>query len=168
MIMDKGSAVDTNSTLTLSLPTDTEIVITRLLDAPRELVFEAWTRPEHIRRWWGPSCMTMIQCDMDVRVGGAYRFLSRMEDGSEHGFSGVYREVTPPERLVHTFVYDPYPDHDAVITLMFEDRDGRTLMTETIVHKTREGRDGHYYSGMEVGMRESLSRLDEVLATMRG
>src|SRR5512145_922942 len=88
------------NTTTLTMPSDREILITRVFDAPRRLVFEAISKPEHVARWWGPRCMTMLSCEMDFRPGGAWRFVSRGPDGNEYGFRGVYREIEPPERIV--------------------------------------------------------------------
>lgn len=152
-----------SSTFALALPSDLEIVVTRQFDAPRALVFEVMSTPEHVKRWWGPCSMEMIHCEMDTSVGGVYRFVQRAPDGSEHAFSGVFRELVPPERLVFTFVYEPFPDDGALVTVTLEEVDGRTWMTERIVHRTREGRDGHYNAGMEAGMRETYDRLDALL-----
>jgi uncharacterized protein YndB with AHSA1/START domain len=145
-------------------PDEPTIVIRRLFDAPPHLVFEASTRPEHLARWWGPCGSTLTQCQVDLRPGGAWRFVLRMPDGSEHGFGGVYREVTPPRRLVQTFRYDGFPDAEAVETVNLEEQDGKTLLTVTVRHKTIENRDGHVASGMEAGATESHERLAELLA----
>ena len=155
-----------SSELTITLPSDLEIALTREFDAPRRLVFEAFTRPEHIRRWWGPRNLTMTVCEVDLRPGGAWRFVQRMPDGQEVGFRGVYREIVPPERLVHTFIFEPMPEHDAVVTVLFEERNGKTTVTETTRHKTKFGRDGHLNSGMEEGVTDSYARLDELLPTL--
>jgi uncharacterized protein YndB with AHSA1/START domain len=154
------------STVTVTLPSDLEIAVTREFAAPRRLVFEAFTRPEHIRRWWGPRSLTMTVCDVDLRPGGAWRFVQRMPDGQEVGFRGVYQEIVAPERLVHTFIFEPMPEHDAVVTVLFEERNGKTTVTETTRHKTKFGRDGHLNSGMEEGMTDSYARLDELLPTL--
>jgi uncharacterized protein YndB with AHSA1/START domain len=146
------------------------IVIKRLFDAPRHLVFEASTKPEYLARWWGFRNSTLTQCTVDLRPGGAWRFVLRMPDGSEHGFGGVYREVVAPQRLVYTFRYDGFPDAEALETVTFEDRKGKTLLTSTVLHQSVENRDGHVASGMEAGATESHDRLaellDELVATL--
>ena len=152
--------------LTITLPSDLEIVMTREFDAPRRLIFEAFTRPEHLRRWWGPRYLTLTVCEVDLRPGGAWRFVQRTPDGQEFGFRGVYQEIVPPERLAYTFVFEPFPEHDAVVTVVLDERNGKTTLTETTRHKTRDGRDGHLNSGMEDGSTDSFNRLDELLATL--
>jgi uncharacterized protein YndB with AHSA1/START domain len=158
----------TASTFTLTLPSDREIVMTRDFDAPRSLVFEAMSKPEHVRRWWGPRGTTLTVCEMDFRPGGAWRFVLRGPDGQEHPFKGVYREIVPPERVVGTFIYDVegIRDHVAIETLTLEEHDGKTRYKVTVLHKTREARDGHLQSGMEGGAIETLDRLAEFLQTM--
>jgi uncharacterized protein YndB with AHSA1/START domain len=142
------------------------VVIQRLFDAPRHLVFEASTKPEHLARWWGFRDSKLIECKVDLRPGGAWRYVLRMPDGSEHGFGGVYKEVVPPERLVYTFRYDGYPDAEAVETIILEEKMGKTLLTATVLHTSVENRDGHVASGMEEGAIESHDRLAELLATL--
>jgi uncharacterized protein YndB with AHSA1/START domain len=152
--------------LTIALPSDLEIVMTREFAAPRRLVYEAMTRPEHLKRWWGPRSLELSVCEVDLRVGGTWRFVQRAPDGQEFGFHGVYREIEPPVRLVFTFVFDPFPEHDAFVTVVLDERNGRTTMTETIRHKTKEGRDGQLQSGMEEGSVDSMNRLEELLASL--
>jgi uncharacterized protein YndB with AHSA1/START domain len=156
----------TDTTTAMTLPSDREILITRELAAPRRLVFEAWTRPEHVARWWGPRGYTLEVCEIDLRPGGAWRFVQRAPDGSEYGFRGEYREIVPPERLAYTFEFDGMPGHVSLETLTFEERDGRTMVTNRAVFDSVEDRDGMLASGMEQGMRETLDRLAELLATM--
>jgi uncharacterized protein YndB with AHSA1/START domain len=153
--------------LKITTPTAREIVLTRSFKAPRKLVFEAWTKPEHVVRWWGCGAFTMPVCEIDLRPGGAWRYVLRSPDGAEHGFHGVYREIVPPARLVHTYIYEPYPDHGALNTVTFEEHLGRTTVTETVLHHSVEGRDGHLNSGMEQGATESLNRLAALLASMQ-
>ncbi|MDX1980135.1 MAG: SRPBCC family protein [Bryobacteraceae bacterium] len=150
----------------MTLPSDYEIVVTRMFDAPRELVFEASLRPEHVRRWWGPRHLTMTVCEADVRVGGAYRYVLRGPEGREAGFNGVYHEITPPERIVCTQIFEPMPEHVAVVTVIFEDNDGRTKLTSTTRHASKQARDGHLQSGMEAGMRDTFDRLEELLESL--
>jgi len=139
------------------------IVTRRVLDAPRALVFEAFTRPEHLKRWLGPAKYTWIACEIDLRVGGGYRWVHRDDAGNVFAFHGTYREVVRPERIVATFVFEAFPDDEAVDTVTFEERDGRTMVTTTTVHRTIEGRNGHLAGGMEAGMTEGYARLDELL-----
>jgi uncharacterized protein YndB with AHSA1/START domain len=151
---------------TLTTPSDREIVITRVVDAPRRLVFAAWTTPEHVARWYGPSTMTLVVCDIDLRPGGAWRFVLRGPDGRDYAFSGVYREIVPPERLVYTDGFEGMPSHEALVTLTFDERDGKTTITSTSLYQSVEDRDAHIRSGMEAGMVETLDRLAEHLQTM--
>ena len=145
-------------------PGKTSFTTRRVVDAPRALVFEAFTKCEHLERWMGPSSVTMVSCESDLRAGGRYRFVFRAPDGNEVGFSGEFREVTPPERVVRTFVFEPIPDAAALETLELEEHDGRTTIKTTTVHKTVENRDGHVQSGLDKGMAEGYARLDELLA----
>jgi uncharacterized protein YndB with AHSA1/START domain len=142
------------------------IVIQRLFDAPRRLVWEATTRPEHVARWYGFRDAQIVECRLDVRPGGSWRIVLRTPDGSEHGFGGVYREVVPPERLVQTFRYDGFPDAEAVETAVYEKKEKKTLLTVTVRHQSIEHRDGHVASGMEAGATESHDRLEELLAEL--
>ncbi len=139
------------------------IVMERVFDAPRGLVFEAWTNPEHLARWWGPRDLTLAVCEIDFRPGGAWRFVLRGRDGSDYGFGGEYREILPPERLSYTFRFDGAPDAEAVETLTFVEKDGKTTLTSTMVHTSVENRDAHVRSGMEEGALETMDRLAELL-----
>jgi uncharacterized protein YndB with AHSA1/START domain len=158
----------TNSspTTTLTLPSDRELVITRTFDAPRRLVFEAMTTPEHVRHWYGPRRLTMTVCEIDLRVGGSWRYVVRDPDGNELGFSGVYREIVPPARMVTTEGFEGMPGHEHIATLTLDEHHGRTTLTNTLLYQSVEDRDGHIQSGMEPGMRETLDRLAELLATL--
>ena len=109
----------------------------------------------------------MVSCDSDLRVGGSYRFVFRAPDGQEVGFRGEFREIVPPERIVRTFIFEPIPDAEALETLQLDERDGKTTITTTTVHKSVESRDGHVGSGMEAGMTEGYARLDELLAELQ-
>jgi len=145
-------------------PGKTHFTTRRVVDAPREMVFDAFTKCEHLTRWMGPRSLTMASCDTDLRVGGRYRFVFRTADGHEVGFSGEYKEIVRPSRVVRTFVFEPMPDAAALETLELEEHDGKTTIKTTTVHKTVENRDGHVNSGMEAGMTEGYARLDELLA----
>jgi uncharacterized protein YndB with AHSA1/START domain len=145
-------------------PGKTSFTTRRVVDAPRALVFEAFTKCEHLKRWMGPRSATMTSCVTDFRVGGTYRFVFRGPDGQEAGFRGEFREIVAPERIVRTFVFEPIPDAAALETLELVESDGKTTITTTTLHKTVENRDGHVGSGMEAGMTEGYARLDELLA----
>jgi uncharacterized protein YndB with AHSA1/START domain len=144
------------------------IVTRRVVNAPRALVFDAFTKPEHIKRWMGPRTFPMVHCESDLRVGGGYRFVHRGADGQEVVFHGTYREIVPPERIVRTFVFGSLTEHEAIETLLLEEHDGKTTITTTSVHKTLAGRDGHLSGGrMEAGMTDGYSRLDALLAALQ-
>jgi uncharacterized protein YndB with AHSA1/START domain len=143
--------------------TEPTITITREFDAPRQLVFEAWTNPEHVQHWYGPSQLTFTVCEIDLRPGGRWRYVLRAPDGSEHGFSGEFREIVVPERLVYSEGYEAMPGHDYLVTLTFDERDGRTTITSLGRYRSFEDRDGHVASGMQAGMRETLDRLAQHL-----
>ena len=152
---------------TITTPTEREIRIEREFDAPRDRVFAIYTDPQLIPEWWGPRSITTIVDEMDVRTGGRWRFVARDADGSESAFRGAYREVTPPERIVQTFEWEPMAGHVSVETATFEDLGGdRTRVVTTSVFHTTEERDGMLASGMEGGLNETYARLDELLARL--
>ncbi len=155
------------ASLIVTLPSDREIVMTRVFDAPRRLVFEAHTKPEHVKRWWGPRRLTMVVCEMDFRPGGAWRFVHRGPDGQEYGFRGVYREIVAPERIVQTFEFDGMPGHGSLETLTLVEKHGKTTLTARSVFQSVEDRDGMLKSGMEAGARETMDRLAELLETLK-
>ena len=143
---------------------DREILTERVFDAPRERVFEAFTDPALIPEWWGPRQTTTTVDQMDVRPGGAWRFVCRDADGREDGFRGTYREISPPERIVNTFEWEGMPGHVLVETATFEDLGDQTRVKTVSLFHTTEERDGMLASGMEKGLSESHERLDELLA----
>ncbi len=153
--------------LTVTTPSDLEIVMIRVFDAPRDLVFEAHSSCEHMSNWWGPRRYEISSCEMDFRPGGAWRIVHRGADGDEHGFRGEFREIVRPERIVWTFEYEGMPGHVSVQTAMFEEHDGKTTLTSTAVFDSREERDGMLESGMESGAAEAMDRLDEYLEVLR-
>jgi uncharacterized protein YndB with AHSA1/START domain len=154
----------TKHPMTFTLPSEREILVTRVFDAPAKLIFEAHTECEHMRRWVGPRGTTLAVCDNDCRVGGAYRFVYRSGDGGEVAFHGEYLEVVPHTRLVTTEVYEGAPEAGAAVnTLVLEERDGQTTMTLSMVYPTQEARDMAAQSGMDYGMREGYERLDELI-----
>ena len=150
----------------VTTPTDREIHVERVFDAPRDMVFAVYTDPELIPEWWGPRNGTTIVDQMDVRNGGSWRFVMRAADGSENGFRGTYREVTPPERIVQTFEWEGMPGHVSVEIATFEDLGDRTKVTTVSLFHTPEERDGMLASGMESGLNETYARLDELLASL--
>jgi uncharacterized protein YndB with AHSA1/START domain len=151
-------------TTVVRTPSDREIVSERVFEAPRERVYAAYTDPQQIPAWWGPRRMTTTVEEMDVRPGGAWRFLLRDPDGEEVGFRGVYREVSAPDRIVQTFEWEGMPGHVIVETASFEDLGGSTKVTTTSLFHTTEERDGMLASGMETGLTETHDRLAELLA----
>ncbi|HMI96384.1 MAG TPA: SRPBCC family protein [Micropepsaceae bacterium] len=156
-------------TLQVTTPTDREIMITRSFDAPRRLVFDAWTKPELIKRWLvGPEGWTMPVCEIDLRVGGAYRFVWRKTDGAEMGMRGVYREIVAPERIVGTELFDmDWTGGETVSTIVLAEQGGKTTLTQTVLYSSKEARDGALRSNMTEGMESSYARLDAVLVTAR-
>lgn len=155
----------TNSKLTITKPSALELRITRDLRAPRHLVFEAMSKPEHLRNWYGPRSMKMTVCEVDLRVGGAWRCVQQAPDGSEHAFSGVFKEIVPGERIVQTEGYEAMPGHDYLNTTRLTERDGVTTVEVTLLYQRTEDREGHLAAGMEPGMSESYDRLQELLTS---
>lgn len=158
--------IDRTGSAELTLPSDTEILITREFDAPAELVFDVWTTPEHVRNWWGWETDPMTVCEIDLRVGGKWRFVAINEDYGEVAFYGEYLEIDRPHRLVSTEVFAPYPDSPAVNTLTLEENDGVTTMTIIVEYPSKEARDATIASGMESGLQHSLDRADRVLSAL--
>ncbi|MFI6513441.1 SRPBCC family protein [Streptosporangium sp. NPDC050855] len=155
--------------LEVTTPTDREIVLTRVFDAPRRMVFDAWTRPELLVRWYGARGWNLVVCEVDLRVGGRWRFVSRGPGGAEMGQGGVYRVVSPPGRLVHTETFDDqsYPG-ETLVSHAFTERDGRTTLTSTVLYATREGRDIVLGYPMARGVAEGYDRLAGLLARTPG
>ena len=160
------SAQQTERAATVTTPSDREIRVERVFDAPRDRVFAVYTDPELIPQWWGPRGMTATVDRMDARTGGDWRFVLRREDGTEEGFRGTYREVTPPERIVQTFEWEPMAGYVVLETVTFEDLGDRTRVTTVSLFYTTEERDGMLASGMEQGLNETYERLDELLAEL--
>ena len=160
--------MDRTGTAVVTLPSDVEIQVVRQFDAPADLVFEVWTTPEHIRNWWGYPEHEMTVCEMDLRVGGAYRFAAEIPDFGELAFHGVNLEIDRPHRLVSTEIYEAYPDVEAVNTLTLAEEEGVTTLTLLSRYPTKEARDGVIESGMEHGLQVSLNRADAILASLQG
>ena len=155
------------NTLEVTTPSDREIVMTRVFDAPRELVFEAHSSCEHMTQWWGPRGYEIPSCEIDFRPGGAWRVVHRGPDGGEYGFRGEYREIVRPERIVWTFEFEGMPGHVSVETMTLEEHDGKTTFTATSVYDSVEDRNGMLQSGMESGAVETMERLDEYLEVLK-
>lgn len=147
----------------VTLPSDREIVITRRFDAPVELVWETLTTPRHLLRWWGPTWCPLVSCQIDLRVGGTWRYVARDADGNELGWHGTYREIEPPHRTVSTEVFEGFPDAESLNTVTLTHHDGVTTLQTVVLHASKEFRDGHIASGMEAGMQETFDRLDDLL-----
>lgn len=158
--------IDRTGSAEVTLPSDTEILITREFDAPAGLVFDVWTTPEHVRNWWGWETDPMTVCEIDLRVGGKWRFVAVNEDYGEVDFYGEYLEIDRPQRLVSTEVFAPYPDSPAVNTLTLKEDDGVTTMTILVEYPSKEARDATIASGMESGLQHSLDRADRVLSSL--
>ena len=156
-----------NRTLKVTTPTDREIAMTRVFDAPRRLVFDAWTKPELVKRWLGVRGGWSLEvCEIDLRQGGTYRYVWRGPDGKEMGMRGVYREIVRPERLVATESFDdPWYPGEALDTTVLVEQGGKTTVTTTVLYQSREVRDAVLKSPMERGVAESYDKLAELLAS---
>lgn len=154
----------------MTIESDRQIVIERTFNGPPHLVFAAWTKPELVKQWWAPKChgVSLSECTADVRVGGKYRYVMRMRDGSEVGFSGEYTEISPPSRLVYTQCFEPMADAGHVgITVTFEALpEGKTRLVSREVYPSKEALDAALSAGMEHGMRETMDQLDALLPSL--
>jgi uncharacterized protein YndB with AHSA1/START domain len=156
-----------SATLTVSLPAETQILMTRELSAPAHLVYRAYTTPELVMRWWAGRRGQMRSADIDLRVGGAWRWVMEADGGQEVAFHGVYREIVPNQRLVHTEVFEGAPDGSgALVTVTFAEADGRTTLRSLMELPSREVRDAILATGMEAGAGESLALLEEVARSL--
>jgi uncharacterized protein YndB with AHSA1/START domain len=160
-------AMTSSGTATVTLPTDEQILITREFDAPKHLVYRAWTTPELVKRWWSANRGEVTIAEIDLRVGGVWRYVMVANGGFEVAFHGEYREIVPNERIVSTEVYEGMPEAEAVDTLTFTEVDGRTTLTLLVQHTSREFRDAHIDSGMEAGMQEAMDLLEQVAISLR-
>jgi uncharacterized protein YndB with AHSA1/START domain len=160
-------AQTSSGTATVTLPTDEQILITREFNAPKHLVYEAYTTPELVKRWWSGQRGEMTLAEIDLRVGGAWRYVMVADGGFEVGFHGEFREIVANERIVSTEVYEGMPDGEAVNTVTFTEVDGRTTLTILVQHTIKEHRDGHINSGMEAGMQEGMDLLEQVAISLR-
>ncbi len=155
-------AMTTSGTAVVTLPRDTQILITREFAAPARLVYQAWTTPELIKRWWSANRGTVTLAEVDLRVGGKWRFVMVTEDGFEVGFHGEYRELVENQRIVSTEVYEGMPEGEAVNTMTFTEVAGRTTLKILVQHEKKERRDAHIESGMEAGMQDAMDLLEQV------
>jgi uncharacterized protein YndB with AHSA1/START domain len=160
-------AVTSSNKAVVTLPSDTQILITREFDAPKHLVYKAWTTPELIKRWWSGDRGEVTSAEVDLRVGGGWRYIMTANGGFEVAFHGEYLEIVPNERIVLTEVYEGFPEAGAVDTLTFTEKDGRTTLAILVQHETKEHRDAHINSGMEDGMQESMATLEQVAQSLR-
>jgi uncharacterized protein YndB with AHSA1/START domain len=160
-VASKGSAV-------VTLPTSTQILITREFEAPKHLVYQAWTTPALIKRWWSAKRGEVTVADVELRVGGTWRWVMVTDGGFEVAFHGEYRELIPNERIVSTEVYEGMPEADAeaLNTLTLTEKDGRTSLTLLVQHKSQEHRDAHINSGMEAGLQDALDLLEQAVIAL--
>ena len=158
------SRAATSDSFKVSTPSDREIRITRVFDAPRHVVFEVMTRPEHVVQWWGRlgDGYSVPECDIDLRPGGRWRWVNRTPKGDDVVFYGVYREITPPERLVYTEIFEQFPDVESLITTVLSEENGKTRMTVNCLYPSADVRDTVIKSGMERGAAISYDRLEDL------
>ncbi len=151
--------------LIVTAPSDREVAMSRVFDAPRELLVEAWTKPELLKRWlYGPEDWRLTVCEIDLRVGGALRFEWHHQNGKFMGMSGVYREIAPPDRLVWTEIFDDdWTGGETLVTMTFVERAGKTTATQTVLYASRAARDGALKTAMATGMDQGYDRLAELL-----
>jgi uncharacterized protein YndB with AHSA1/START domain len=155
-----------SGTAKVTLPADEQILITREFDAPKHLVYKAFTTPELVKRWWHANRGKMTVAEIDLRVGGKWRYVMVAEGDFEVGFHGEYREIVPNERIVSTEVYEGMPDAEAVNTMTLTEADGRTTLEILVQHSSKEHRDAHIESGMEAGMQDAMDLLEEVAVSL--
>ena len=163
-----GSHAANSDSFKVTTPSDQEIRLTRLFDAPRHLVFEAMTRPEHVKQWWGRlgDGYSVPVCEIDLRIGGEWRFVNRHPKG-EAAFRGEYREITPPSRLVFTEIFEEFPDTVSVVTTELTEEDGKTRMTSTVQYPSLDVRDMVLSTGMSRGAGISYDRLEDLVAALQ-
>jgi uncharacterized protein YndB with AHSA1/START domain len=163
-------AATTSGTAKVTLPADNQILITREFNAPRRLVWTAYTTPELVKRWWSGQKRAVTSADIDLRVGGKWRYVMVAEGGFEVAFRGEFREIVPDERLVNTEIFEGIPDaddHAGLVTITFTEKDGRTVMDMLSEYRDKTDRDAVIDSGMESGMQESMDALEQVAVSLR-
>ena len=164
------TAMTSSGSARVTLPTDEQILITREFAAPRHLVYRAWTTPELVKRWWSARRGEMTIAEIDLRVGGRWRYVMVASGGFEVAFHGEYREIVPSERIVSTEIYEGIPNAEAeaaLNTLTLTEVDGRTTLSVLVEHRNKEGRDAHINSGMEDGLQDAMDLLEEVAVSLR-
>ena len=159
--------VASKSRAVVTLQGDTDILMTREFNAPKHLVYKAWTTPELIKRWWSARRGVVTRADVDLRVGGTWRWVMLTEKGFEVAFHGEYREIVPNERLVFTEIYEGMPDGAALTSLTFTEKDRRTTLHILVQHQKKEHRDAHINSGMEAGMQDAMDLLEDVAISLQ-
>ena len=159
--------VASSGTATVTLPTDEQILITREFDAPRHLVYKAWTTPELVKQWWHANRGEVTVAEIDLRVGGTWRYVAVADGGFEVAFHGEFREIVPNERIISTEVFEGVPDAESVNTLTLTEVDGRTRLEVLVQHASKEHRDAQIDSGMEAGMQDALDLLEQVAISLR-
>ena len=159
-------ALTSSGTATVTLPTDEQILITREFAAPKHLVYKAFTTPELVKRWWHANRGEVTLVEIDLRVGGKWRYVMVAEGGFEVGFHGEYREIVPNERIVSTEVFEGAPGAEAVNTMTLTEVDGRTTLAILVQHESKENRDAHIESGMEAGMQDAMDLLEQVAVSL--
>jgi uncharacterized protein YndB with AHSA1/START domain len=159
--------MDTAADVQISTPTDREVVVTRTFDAPRALGFDAYTQPELLKRWYDAPGRSLVVCEIDLRVGGAYRFLWRGEGRKDVGMRGVHRAVVRPERLVRTQTWEDWDAGEIIETVLFTERAGRTTLTSTGLYPSRDVRDAVLKAGLENGARATYGRLADALRILQ-
>jgi uncharacterized protein YndB with AHSA1/START domain len=160
--------------LTFERASDRELMMSRTFNGPARIVFDAWTRPEHVRRWWAPTSLgvEMLRCEADVRVGGHYRYVLQPAKGEAFAFAGTYTEITPPARLVYTTFFEPgavpraSDDDAAIVTVTFDERDGQTHVVARELYPSKEILDAAIATGMERGVHVTMDQLDELVASL--
>ena len=167
--MPVGSVANSES-FRMTTPSDLEIRLTRLFDAPRALVFEAMHTPEHVKQWWGCLAQgySVPVCEIDLRPGGTWRFVNRLPNGKEVAFHGVYREIARPERVVNTEIFEEYPDVESLVTTVLTEERGKTRLTVTARYPSPEVREIVLKSGMDRGAALSYDHLEEVATALNG
>jgi uncharacterized protein YndB with AHSA1/START domain len=160
-------AATSSGTATVTLPTDEQILIRREFDAPKHLVYRAWTTPDLVKRWWNAKRGEVTVAEIDLWVGGAWRYVMVTDDGFEVGFHGEYREIVPNERIVSTEVYEGAPDAETVNTITFTEEEGRTTLTILTQAPSKDVRDAIIDSGMEAGMQDAMDLLEQVAISLR-
>ena len=163
-------AAATSGTFRCTTPSETEIALTRLFDAPRALVWEAMSKPEHVRRWWGilDERYSVPVCEIDFRVGGKWRFVGRGPQGDIPAFYGEYKEIDAPQRVVFTEIFEPFPDNGSLVTSVLTEEHGKTRLTVTARYDSTATRDMVLGTGMEKGAAISYDRLEEVARSLQG